>query len=189
MARRTMRFSIGARTKGRNPNFPLPLGTGTPFSPPKLNLPSLSLLEILSRLVIQLSSNFLMLRFVSALGEAKPLLLTAAQARCNTCRDRSLKQSSPAMLLHLWCEGPSVNPSPGQSLSSIPKAPKAQCASLGCDLIRISNWHAVHAPRTTDAHTEPSRQKRVDRTVGTICRKQNGNARPSTEYILAHNIM
>ena len=26
-------------------------------------------------------------------------------------------------------------------LSPIPKAPKAQCASLGCDLIRSSNCH------------------------------------------------
>ena len=162
MARRTMRFSIGARTRGRKPSFPLPLGMGTPFSPSKLNLPSLSLLETLSRLETQLSSNFLMLRLVSVLGEANPLVRTAAQARCNTCRDRSLKQSSPAIPLHLWCGGLSVSLSPGQSLGSIPKAPKAQCASLGCDLIRISNCHAVHAPRTTDAQTEPSRQKRVD---------------------------
>src|SRR5258708_3550759 len=56
----------------------------------------------------------------------------------------------------------SVHLPPAEALSSIPRAPKALKASRGCDLIRRSICPAVHAPSITDAHYEPSRQKRVD---------------------------
>jgi len=55
-----------------------------------------------------------------------------------------------------------VSPPSAKDLSPIPKAPKAQCASLGCDLIRCSNSHPDLTPGTTDAQIEPGPQKRVD---------------------------
>jgi DNA polymerase (family 10) len=43
------------------------------------------------------------------------------------------------------------------ALGLIPRAPKAHCASPGCDLIRRSNCPSVLAPSTTDAHYKPGR--------------------------------
>jgi hypothetical protein len=60
-----------------------------------------------------------------------------------------------------------------KALSSIPRAPKAHCASPGCDLIRRSNCPTVLAPSTTDAHYEPSREKREDQY-----RQQNPSGAP-----------
>src|SRR3569833_388898 len=65
---------------------------------------------------------------------------------------------------NLWCEGLSVNPPSARALSPIPKAPKAQRASLGCDLIRSSYRHPDLTPGTPGAHIEPSAQRREDLT-------------------------
>jgi hypothetical protein len=64
--------------------------------------------------------------------------------------------------------GTATNKCLAHSKSPIPKAPKAQCASLGCDLIRSSNCHPDLTPGTTDAQIEPGPQKRVDHCCGAV---------------------
>src|SRR5207245_8571136 len=76
-----------------------------------------------------------------------------------SCRDR--QPPTP-----LWCEGLSVSPPSAKDLSPIPKAPKAQCASLGCDLIRSSNCHPDLTPEQPTLRSSPAPRSEWNKISG-----------------------
>lgn len=81
-----------------------------------------------------------------------------------TFSSRSVHDNQHSTVFPAFFQSPVTVANPRSS--PIPKAPKAQCASLGCDLIRSSNCHPDLTPGTTDAQIEPGPQKRVDHCCG-----------------------